>query len=114
MSYTAIIMIKGTVEKFELWGWKLAICECFKFSDAIRGWAGCDLAHPKFGSSVNPITNMGGGADYAHHITACPPGFETLAASLKFATFGRVKKNVLSLTGLMAANLKHSKIISIQ
>ena len=24
----------------------------------------------------------GGGADYAHHITACPPGFENLAASL--------------------------------
>ena len=23
-----------------------------------------------------------GGADYAHHITACPPGFEILAASM--------------------------------
>ena len=40
------------------------------------------LAHPKFGSSVNPIPTRG--ADYAHHITACPPGFENLAASLQY------------------------------
>ena len=33
-----------------------------------------------FGSSINPITTRG--ADYAHHITASPPGFENLAASL--------------------------------
>jgi hypothetical protein len=33
-----------------------------------------------FGSSVNPITARG--ADYNHHITACPPGFENLTASL--------------------------------
>ena len=38
------------------------------------------LAHPEFGSSVNPITIRG--ADYAHHITASPPGFENPAASL--------------------------------
>ena len=38
------------------------------------------LAHPEFGSSVNPILTRG--ADYAHHITACPPGFENLTASL--------------------------------
>ena len=35
---------------------------------------------PEFGSSVNPITTRG--ADYAHHITASPPGFENPAASL--------------------------------
>ena len=35
---------------------------------------------PEFGSSVNPITTKG--ADYAHHITASPPGFENPAASL--------------------------------
>ena len=46
-------------------------------SAAASGWAGWALAHPEFGSSVNP-----GWADYAHHITACPPGFENLAASL--------------------------------
>ena len=40
-------------------------------------WA---LAHPEFESSVNPITTRG--ADYAHHITASPPGFENPAASL--------------------------------
>ena len=49
-------------------------------SDAARGWAGWALAHPKFGSSVNPITTRG--ADYALHSTASPPGFENPAASL--------------------------------
>ena len=48
--------------------------------DAASGWAGWVLAHPEFGSSVNTITTRG--ADYAHHITASPPGFENLAASL--------------------------------
>ena len=45
------------------------------------GWAGWALAHPEFGSLVNPITTRGG-ADYAHHITASPPGFENPAAAL--------------------------------
>ena len=35
------------------------------------------------GISVNPIpTRREGGADYAKHITACPPRFENLTASL--------------------------------
>ena len=54
------------------------------YSDAASKWAGLKagwaLAHPEFGSSVNPITTRG--ADYAHHITASPPGFENPAASL--------------------------------
>ena len=33
-------------------------------------------------SSVNPITTRG--ADYAHHITASPPGFEKPAAPLSW------------------------------
>ena len=37
-------------------------------------------AHPEFGDSVNTIPTRG--ADYALHITACPPEFENLAASL--------------------------------
>ena len=49
-------------------------------SDAVSGWAGWTLAHPEFGISVNPIPTRG--ADYAHHITACPTGFENLTASL--------------------------------
>ena len=49
-------------------------------SDATSGWAGWALAHPEFGSSVNPITTRG--ADHALHITASPPGFENPAASL--------------------------------
>ena len=51
-------------------------------SAAASGWAGWALAHPEFGSSVNPITKRGGGADYAHHKTASPPGFENPAAAL--------------------------------
>ena len=50
------------------------------FSDAASRWAEWALAHPEFGSSVNPITTRG--ADYAHHITASPPGFENPAAAL--------------------------------
>ena len=29
------------------------------YSDAASGWAGWALAHPEFGSSVNPITTKG-------------------------------------------------------
>ena len=50
------------------------------YSAAASRWAGWALAHSEFGSSVNPITTRG--ADYAHHITASPPGFEIPAASL--------------------------------
>ena len=39
----------------------------------------------EFGSSVNPITT--GGADYAHYITASPPGFENPVASLYVVVF---------------------------
>ena len=52
----------------------------FMSSAAASGWAGWALAHPEFGSSVNPITTKG--VDYAHHITASPPGFENPAAAL--------------------------------
>ena len=52
------------------------------YSDAASGWAGWALAHhPEFGSSVNPITTRG--TDYAHRITASPPGFENPAAALR-------------------------------
>ena len=50
-------------------------------SATASGWAGWALAHPEFWSSVNPITTRG--ADYAHHITASPPGFENPAAALR-------------------------------
>ena len=54
----------------------------FPYGAAASGWAGWALAHPEFGSSVNAITTRG--ADYAHHITASPPGFENRAASLLY------------------------------
>ena len=50
------------------------------FSDAASGWAGWALANPEFESSVNPTTTRG--ADYAHHITASPPGLENPVAAL--------------------------------
>ena len=49
-------------------------------SDAASGWAEWALAHPEFGSSINPITTRG--ADCAHHITGSPPGFQNPAAAL--------------------------------
>ena len=58
----------------------LKVASTLQGSDAASGWAGCALAHPEFWSSVNPITTRG--ADYAHHITASPPGFENPEASL--------------------------------
>ena len=53
------------------------------YSDAASEWAGWALAHSEFGSSVNPISARGG-ADYAHHIAACPSGFENLTTSLYY------------------------------
>jgi hypothetical protein len=47
-----------------------------QYSDADIGWAGCVLAQPKFGVSVDPSPTRR--EDYAHRITACPPGFENL------------------------------------
>ena len=55
---------------------------CVYYSAAASGWARWALAHPEFGSSVNPITTRG--ADYAHHITASPPRFENPASSLHY------------------------------
>ena len=51
-------------------------------SAAASGWAGWAKAHPEFGSSVNPIITRG--ADYAQRITASPPGFENIVASLDY------------------------------
>ena len=64
-------------------------CQKFQFrikflvisvSAAVSGWAGWALAHPELGGSVSPILTRR--ADYAHHITVSPPGFENPAASL--------------------------------
>ena len=52
------------------------------YSDAASGWAGWALAHPEFGSSIKPTTTRG--ADYAHHFTASPDGFENPVASLPY------------------------------
>ena len=42
------------------------------------GAGGAMSPPPDFGRSVNPISSRG--ADYAHHITACPPRFGNLMA----------------------------------
>ena len=56
---------------------RLTYCEV---RPVVPGCAGCAMAHPDFGRSVNPISTRG--ADYAHHNIACPPGFENVTASL--------------------------------
>ena len=66
----------GRFDIDRLQGKKIAI----NVSDAASGWAGWALAHPAFGVSVKPIPIKG--ADFANRITACPPEFENLAASL--------------------------------
>ena len=43
-------------------------------SDAVSGWAGWPLAYLEFEDPIPTIQS--GGEDYAHQITACPPGFE--------------------------------------
>ena len=83
-------------------------------SDAASGWAGWALAHLEFGSSVNPITTMG--TDYAHRITASPPGFENLAASLMdkhiiIKLFSKV--SILSLLTLLNLARHFSKTLLI-
>ena len=69
-SFSYYFYLKERIEKYQN----------LEASDAASGWAGRALAHPEFGSSVNPITTRG--ADYAHHITASPPGFENPGVSL--------------------------------
>ena len=57
-------------------------------SDAASGW--------EFGSSVHPIPTRG--ADYTHHIAACPPRFENIAASLVCWFVGKNLSNFVSFT----------------
>ena len=45
------------------------------YSAAASGWVGWALG-------VQLTLLQPGGADYSHHITACPPGFEHPAAAL--------------------------------
>ena len=66
----------STIQLFQYKKFQQYLC-----SAAASGWAGWALVHPEFGSSVNPITTRG--ADYVHHITASPPGFENPAAALQ-------------------------------
>ena len=44
------------------------------------GCAGCAMAHPDFGRSVNPISTRG--TDYPHLITTGTPGFSDLPTAL--------------------------------
>ena len=46
----------------------------------VPGCAGCAMAHPDFGRSVNPISTRG--TDNAHLITTGTPGFSNLPTAL--------------------------------
>ena len=54
-----------------------------KFRGVVRGCAGCAIAQPDFGRSVNPISTRG--TDYAHLITTGTPGFSDLLTALPCA-----------------------------
>ena len=78
-------------------------------SDAASGGAGWALAHPEFGSSVYPITSITTrGADYVQCITASPPRFENLAASLC------IRLSKLSVRKLIVHFIFHLPITTIQ
>ena len=79
-------------------------------SDAASGWAGWALAHPEFGSLFNPIKSRG--ADYAHHITASPPGFENPAASL-FKAIHFFNKIKLILYPQVRNSISHLPLVKI-
>ena len=54
-------------------------------SAATSGWAGWALAHPEFGSSVNPITTRGGRLCPPNN--TCTPGFSDLPTTLQSELF---------------------------
>ena len=81
LKYVNFIYSEKATKFCEIFTLLLSYVVPLKSSDAASGWAGWALAYPEFGSSVNPTTTRG--ADYAHHITASPPGFENSAASLQ-------------------------------
>ena len=56
------------------------------------------LAHPEFGSSVNPIPTRGGRLCLPDHITDCPPEFENLTASLNLEVGGHVVTLILEFS----------------
>jgi hypothetical protein len=64
----------------------------YEFSDASKGWAGWALDHSEFGVSVDPIPIRG--VDYAHHVTASPPGFENLDISETSRTMFNVEMSL--------------------
>ena len=48
----------------------------------VPGCAGCAMAHPDFGRSVQLTLFQPGGPDYAHLITTGTPGFSDLPTAL--------------------------------
>ena len=65
-----------------------------KCRPVVPGCAGCAMAHPIIGRSVNPISTRG--TDYAHLITTGTPGFSDLPTALSYKKqpvkkfFGRI------------------------
>ena len=98
-SFSYYFYLKEIIEKYQN----------LEASDADSGWAGWALAHPEFGSSVNPTTTRG--ADYVHHNTASPPGFENPGASLeaeddsKNSTTKDLRESIRELKALREKNV---------
>ena len=51
------------------------ISKFFWCQAVVPGCAGCAMAHPDFGRSLNPVSTRG--TDYAHLITTLTPDFQT-------------------------------------
>ena len=58
------------------------------YRPVVPGCAGCAMAHPDFGRSVNPISTRG--TDYAHLITTGTPGFSDLPTALNIRLLGHI------------------------
>ena len=52
----------------------------------------------------------GGGADYTHHITACPSGFENLTTSLSIKIATKFSRFILDDTNIFFFSLQNSGI----
>ena len=63
----------------------------------------------EFVSSVNPITTRG--ADFVHHITASPPGFENPAASLNMMAGRPISHSLNRPTASLGGLISSSKCV---
>ena len=85
---TYMLIVKRFLKASKNW-WNLIVDWNFtNYTDSdAASWCGrVGFSPPGIREFSSTYSNQGGGADYTQHITACPPGFENLAASLTSVT----------------------------